>query len=91
MLRSILEKTATLFGRDDFSTCIHGLEDANLFSRALNLLSHCKYDIYQPSEMVDNNKRSFRKILDGFLGRYEFVLPYIFESPTEKKAGVATA
>lgn len=53
MLRSILEKTATFFGRDDFSACIHGLEDADLFSRALNLLSHGKYDFYQPSEMVD--------------------------------------
>ena len=91
MLRSILEKTATFFGRDDFSACIHGLEDADLFSRALNLLSHGKYDIYQPSEMVDDNKQLFGKILDAFLGRYEFVLPDIFESPTKKKAGVATA
>jgi|JI10StandDraft_1071094.scaffolds.fasta_scaffold361901_2 hypothetical protein len=91
MLRSILEKTATFFGRDDFSACIHGLEDADLFSRALNLLSHGKYDIYQPSEMVDDNKQLFRKILDAFLGRYEFVLPDIFEVPTKKKAGVATA
>lgn len=89
MLRSILEKTATFFGRDDFSACIHGLDDADLFSRALNLLSHGKYDIYQPSEMVDDNKQLFRKILDAFLGRYEFVLPDIFESPTKKKAGVA--
>ena len=91
MLRSILEKTATFFGRDDFSACIHGLDDADLFSRALNLLSHGKYDIYQPSEMVDDNKQLFRKILDAFLGRYEFVLPDIFEPPTKKKAGVATA
>ncbi len=45
----------------------------------------------QPSEMVDDNKQLFRKILDAFLGRYEIVLPDIFESPTKKKAGVATA
>ena len=85
MLRSILEKTATFFGRDDFSACIHGLEDADLFSRALNLLSHGKYDIYQPSVMVDDNKRLFRQILDAFLGRYEFVLPEVFERPATKK------
>jgi hypothetical protein len=91
MLRSILEKTATFFGRDDFSACIHGLEDADLFSRALNLLSHGKYDIYQPSEMVDDNKKLFRKILGAFLGRYEFALPEIFEQPAKKKMGVATA
>ena len=86
MLRSILEKTATFFGRDDFSACIHGLNDADLFSRALNLLSHGKYDIYQPSEMVDDNKRLFRQILDAFLGRYEFALPDIFERPAKKAA-----
>lgn len=91
MLRSILEKTSTFFGRDDFSACIHGLEDADLFSRALNLLSHGKYDIYQPSEMVDDNKLLFRKILDAFLERYEFILPDIFEPPAKKKAGVATS
>lgn len=88
MLRSILEKTATFFGRDDFSDCIHGLDDADLFSRALNLLSHGKYDIYQPSEMVDDNKKLFRQILGAFLGRYEFVLPEIFEQPLKRKVGV---
>lgn len=91
MLRSILEKTATFFGRDDFSACIHGLDDADLFSRALNLLSHGKYDIYQPSVMVDDNKKLFRQILDAFLGRYEFVLPEIFEPPVKKKAGAHAA
>jgi hypothetical protein len=89
MLRSILEKTSTFFGRDDFSACIHGLDDADLFSRALNLLSHGKYDIYQPSEMVDDNKRLFRKILDSFLGRYEFALPDIFERPAIRKVHAA--
>jgi len=89
MLRSIFEKTATFFGRDDFSACIHGLNDADLFSRALNLLSHGKYDIYQPSEMVDDNKQLFRQILDAFLGRYEFVLPEIFEQPAAKKGHAA--
>ncbi len=77
MLRSILEKTATFFGNDDFSSCIHGLDDEDLFARALNLLSHGKYDIYQPSEMVDDNKRLFRKILDAFLTRYQFALPHL--------------
>lgn len=77
MLRSILEKTATFFGSDDFSSCIHGLDDEDLFARALNLLSHGKYDIYQPSEMVDDNKLLFRNILDAFLNRYQFALPQL--------------
>jgi hypothetical protein len=90
MLRSILEKTATFFGNDDFSACIHGLDDEVLFARALNLLSHGKYDIYQPAEMVEDNKRLFRQILNAFLGRYQFVLPDIF-SPPPKYAKAAAA
>lgn len=88
MLRSILEKTATFFGNDDFSACIHGVDDAELYARALNLLSHGKYDIYQPAEMVDDNKRLFRQILSAFLGRYRFALPDIFERPVTKAAAV---
>lgn len=91
MLRSILEKTATFFGRDDFSACIHGLDDAELFARALNLLSHGKYDIYQPNEMVDDNKQLFGEILDAFLNRYEFTLPDVFAQPASKQRGAAQA
>jgi hypothetical protein len=80
-LRSILEKTAIFFGNDDFSACIRGLDDEELFARALNLLSHGKYDIYQPVEMVEDNKQLFGKVLDGFLARYEFALPDIFGKP----------
>ena len=86
MLRSILEKTATFFGNDDFSACIHGVDDADLYARALNLLSHGKYDIYQPTEMVDDNKRLFRQILRAFLDRYKFALPDIFERSVTKAA-----
>lgn len=91
MLRSILEKTATFFGRDDFSACIHGLDDADLFARALNLLSHGKYDIYQPSEMVDDNKQLFGDILNAFLNRYEFTLPEVFAQPVTKRRGATPA
>jgi AAA domain len=91
MLRSILEKTATFFGNDDFSSCIHGLDDEDLFARALNLLSHGKYDVYQPAEMVDDNKRLFRQVLDAFLGRYQFTLPDIFGKPASKATAAAAA
>lgn len=84
MLRSILEKTATFFGHDDFSACIQGFDDTELYARALNLLSHGRYDIYQPMAMVDDNKRLFGQILDAFLGRYKFSLPDILERPVTK-------
>ncbi len=79
MLRSILEKTATFFGHDDFSTCIEGVKDEVLYSRALNLLSHGKYAIYQPVMMVDDTKKLFRQILGVFLSKYKFALPDILE------------
>lgn len=80
-LRSILERTATFFGYDTFGKCIHGVEDEVLYSRALNLLSHGKYSVYEPAEMSDDNKDLFRRILNAFLEKYEFQLPEIFPAP----------
>lgn len=77
MLRSIMEKTATFFGYDDFSKCIHGVEDEVLYARALNLLSHGKYSIYEPTEMGPDTKSLFVKILNAFLDKYKFDLPEI--------------
>lgn len=79
-LRSILEKTSTFFGYDRIDKCIHGLEDEVLFERALQLFSHGKYSIFDPVEMGDDNKDLFRKILNGFLTKYEFQLPEIFNA-----------
>jgi hypothetical protein len=75
VLRSLMEKTAVFFGANDFSACIHGLEDEVLYARALNLLSHGKYSIYEPREMVDDTKDLFKKIYSAFLERYRFELP----------------
>ena len=77
MLRGILEKTATFFGFDDFSECIHGVDDEVLYARALNLLSHGTYSVYQPREMVGDTKDLFCRILRAFLDRYRFALPEI--------------
>jgi hypothetical protein len=74
ILRSILEKTATFFGFKDFSACIHGVDDEILYTRALNLLSHGKYSIYEPKEMVEDTKLLFKKILEAFVEKYGFDL-----------------
>lgn len=84
MLRSILEKTATFFGFDGFSHCIHGVEDEILYSRALNLLSHGKYSAYEPREMVDDTKALFKKILSAFLEHYRFDLPDLITEQTSQ-------
>ncbi|MEG4424928.1 MULTISPECIES: AAA family ATPase [unclassified Microcoleus] len=75
MLRSILEKTAIFFGFKDFSECLKGVDDKILYSRALNLLSHGDYSIYEPREMVTDTKELFKTILAAFLSRYSFALP----------------
>jgi hypothetical protein len=75
MLRNILEKTATFFGYKDFSDCLSGIEDEDLYSRALNLLSHGRYSLYEPKEMVDDNKKLFKTMFEAFLNRYKFALP----------------
>ncbi|GAA4289534.1 AAA family ATPase [Aestuariibaculum suncheonense] len=82
-LRSILEKTASFFGYDKIDKCIQGLDDEVLFERALNLFSHGKYSIYDPKEMGADNKDLFKKIFDGFLAKYEFYLPEIFNKQQE--------
>ncbi|SMC82739.1 AAA domain-containing protein [Desulfocicer vacuolatum DSM 3385] len=88
MLRNILEKTATFFGFDDFSHCIKGVDDEILYARALNLLSHGGYSVYEPREMVDDTKELFKKILSAFLNRYRFDLPELIieQNPQENQS-----
>ncbi len=79
LLRSVMEKTAAFFGRQNFSTCLDGVEDEALYARALNLFSHGKYSLYEPVEMLDDNKNLFRQILTAFLDKHGFDLPTIME------------
>jgi wobble nucleotide-excising tRNase len=81
-LRTILEKTASFFGYSEIGKCIHGIDDAILFERALNLFSHGKYSIYDPIEMGDDNKALFKRIFNEFLKKYAFDFPKIFNEPT---------
>lgn len=76
-LRSIMEKTASFFGHADISFCLKALntEDLALYNRALNLLSHGKYAIHEPTEMGEDNKELFRRILEDFVTAFQFDLP----------------
>lgn len=79
-LRSIMEKTASFFGHTDISFCLKALnneEDRALYNRAMNLLSHGKYAIHEPTEMGENNKDLFRRILEDFTTKFQFDLPDI--------------
>ena len=89
-LRSILEKTSSFFGFNDFGKCIYGIDDEVLFERALNLLSHGNYSIYNPVPMGDDTKELFKRVLQGFLGKHKFDLPKL-HSKKAKAAKPATS
>jgi hypothetical protein len=77
-LRSVMEKTSSFFGHSSMSFCLKALnndEDRALFNRALNLLSHGAYAIHEPTEMGEDNKELFRRILREFITKFEFALP----------------
>ncbi|HLP64751.1 AAA family ATPase [Flavobacterium sp.] len=83
-LRSIMEKTATFFGYDRIDKCIIGLDnDEVLFERALQLFSHGKYSIFDPVEMGEDNKELFKRIFYGFVNKYEFSFPQIFNEDNQ--------
>ncbi|KKB69255.1 AAA family ATPase [Burkholderia pseudomallei] len=75
MLRTILEKTASFHGHKNFSACIKQEDDdpdGILHARLINILSHGNYSLYEPQQMLDENKAYFKKILHNFLNRYPF-------------------
>lgn len=75
ILRNILEKTAAFHGFDDFSACIKQTDDELddvIYTRMTNLLSHGNHSIFNPMEMVDDNKEIFKNILNRFMENYKF-------------------
>ena len=50
-------------------------------NRALNLLSHGKYAIHEPTEMGDDNKDLFRRILREFVTTFQFAPLEMAENP----------
>lgn len=74
ILRNILEKTASFHGYNHFSSCIRKGDDIDetVYTRIVNLLSHGNYSLFEPKEMVPENKEYFKKILDNFIEDYSF-------------------
>lgn len=75
VLRNILEKTATFHGFKNFSTCIKQDNDdpeGIVHARMVNVLSHGNYSLFEPMEMLDENKQYFKKILSDFMNNYRF-------------------
>jgi hypothetical protein len=75
ILRTILEKTASFHGFKKFGDCI--TQDMNdpdgvLHARIINIMSHGNYSLFEPQEMLEENKGYFRKILSDFKARFPF-------------------
>ena len=89
MLRAILEKTASFHGYQNFSECIKrdaDDEDGILHTRLINILSHGNYSLFEPREMLEENKRYFRKILHKFINQYPFNPALFLSEPTMEKS-----
>ena len=85
-LRSILEKTASFHGFSNFSDCLKKDEndpDEIVYARLINILSHGNYSLFEPQEMLEENKAYFSKILTDFMNRYAFN-PEIFPPEPEE-------
>ncbi len=88
ILRSVLEKTASFHGFPNFSACIKqdaDDEDGILHARLINVLSHGNYSLFEPREMLEENKQYFKKILNDFMENYRFN-PELFPEVTEETA-----
>ena len=87
ILRSILEKTASFHGFNHFGQIINRDPDdeyGELHARYVNLLSHGNYSLFEPVEMLEENKEIFRKILSDFMKNYRFNPDLFPEALTEE-------
>lgn len=75
MLRRVMEQTASFLGLDDWKTCVKVVGDdpgRTLYTRMIDLMSHGDYSVYEPREMMEENKAHFRAVLRQFLVGHPF-------------------
>lgn len=86
ILRSILEKTASFHGYENFGDCIRLASDdaeKTLHTRVVNIMSHGNYSLYEPVEMLEENKALFKSILEDFRKQFPFNPELFDEAPKE--------
>lgn len=76
LLRQILENIASFLGVGQFAYVLKqiGMTDTDEIARIVNTLSHKTVFRYEAKELVPDNKALFKKIFDGILTKYNFVL-----------------
>ncbi len=93
MMRRVMEQTANFFGLEDWHECIKPEEDdldRTVYKRMIDLMSHGDYSIYEPKEMMEENKKHFRKIFQQFIVQHPFN-PALFSKEPAPGAAPAAA
>jgi hypothetical protein len=75
VLRRVMEQTACFFGYAKWDECIKAENnDPNqtIYKRVIDLMSHGDYSLYEPREMLQENKEHFARILRQFITRHPF-------------------
>lgn len=75
MMRRVMEQTACFFGYAKWEECITAEDDdpnQTVYKRVIDLMSHGNYSLYEPREMLPDNKEHFGRILRQFITRHPF-------------------
>ncbi len=75
MLRRVMEQTACFFGYAKWDECIKPeANDPNgtAYKRVIDLMNHGDYSLYEPREMMPENKDHFRRVLKQFITLHPF-------------------
>jgi hypothetical protein len=76
LLRQVLENVASFLGVGQFSYVLSqiGIDDPSRSADIVNVLSHKKIYYYESDIVVPDNLDIFNEVMDGLLGKYNFVL-----------------
>ncbi|MEQ1819532.1 MAG: AAA family ATPase [Terricaulis sp.] len=74
-LRRVMEQTAGFFGYARWDECIRpepGDPNQTIYKRVIDLMSHGDYSLYEPREMMPENKDHLRSVLKQFVTQHPF-------------------
>lgn len=75
VLRRVMEQTASFFGYAKWEECIKPEGDdpnSTVYKRIIDLMSHGDYSLYEPREMLPENKEHLRRALRQFITNHPF-------------------
>jgi wobble nucleotide-excising tRNase len=75
MLRRVMEQTAAFFGYAKWYDCIKPENDdpnQTIYKRIIDLMSHGDYSLYEPRQMMPENKEHFGRVLQQFITLHPF-------------------